>query len=143
MRKSASLGAIAASLIAVSISPVFSHEASEQTTPWVVHKTVDGRLTPESKGAAVKMRQKAASQGHITLWLLPRSADGWDPSRLTDEQHALSCAEILQPLVRQGHVWHPGDEPINYGSICLVRASAAGVALLLRHASLEQIMGAH
>jgi hypothetical protein len=133
---------VVVTFLAVGTSKAPAHP-SQGGTPWVVHRTVDGQLTPESRQVAVKMRQKAVSEGHITLWLLPNYEGEWNPEEVTDEQHAQNCAEILQQLISQGHVWHPRGEPINHGPVCLVRASTAGVSILLQDDRFQQIMGAH
>lgn len=143
MRKTKYLCTIAVVVfLALDTSKLFAHP-SEGGTPWVVHRAADGQLTSESRQVAVKMRQKAAETGYITLWLLPIYEGEWNPEALTDEQHAQNCAQILQPLIRQGHVWHPRGEPVHHGPVCLVRASTAGVSKLLQDERLQQIMGAH
>lgn len=144
MNRFTALSSIVGASVVVSTSNLVAHAASEEHgTPWVVHLTADGSLTSESRQAAVKIRQKAADAGYITLWLLPNSDDGWNPTNLTDEQHAQNCAEILWPLVDRKIVWHPPGGPNNSGPVCLVRASVAGVDLLLQDERLAQIMGAH
>lgn len=137
-------GAMAAAAMAIMTSSSVAESTSYgHSSPWLVYRAADGQLPPESRQNARKMQQKAARDGYITLWLLLDSEIDGQSGPLTDEEYGLACVEMLQPLVDRLVVWHPTNGPSNSGPVCLIRASAAGVAMLVRDERLHQIMGAH
>ena len=127
----------------------FAQNAFAQTTPqvntpsWIAYRGDDGQLLPESTWAARAMYQKALDKGYITLWLHMDEQTIAALGSASEEQFNNACVRILQPLVNRGEVWHPTQGPANNGPTCLVRASANGVASLIREARFSQIMGAN
>lgn len=126
----------------------FALDGYSQTTPqddapsWVVYRSENGQLLPESAWAASAMREKALSAGYITLWL--QLDEGRISSSPADANgYREMCVKILQPLVNRGVVWHSSQGPQSTGSVCLVRASADGVTSLMKEKRFSQIMGAN
>lgn len=115
------------------------------TTPvgWIVHKDEYGAVLPESESAARKMQSKASSMGYVTLWLY-LNTDSPPLSQIIEEaEYGRACVRTLEKLVNQNIVWHPSVGPINYGPVCLVRASSIGVGVLLRDKNFKQIMASN
>ena len=111
-----------------------------------VYRSADGQLTAESLKNVAQLREKAARQGYVTLWLTANVPFNPDTDELSDQQIAEQnqqvrnkFSEILQPLVEAGKVWHEPERPDVEGPGCLVRANASGLARLVRDTRLLNI----
>ncbi len=111
-----------------------------------VYRSADGQLTAESLKNVAQLREKAARQGYVTLWLTANVPFNPDTDELSDQQIAKQnqkvrniFSEILQPLVDAGKVWHAAERPNVEGPGCLVRANASGLARPVRDTRLLHI----
>lgn len=144
MKVSMIVSAIAAASFVTIPSSLMAQSVSEDSEPsWVVYRGSDGEITADSKPSARKMIKKAAQDGYISLWLIIDHGMDIRTVLYDDERFAPECIEILKPMVNRGVVWHPTQGPTNTGPICFVRASAAGLNMLLQEQRFRQIMGSN
>jgi hypothetical protein len=143
MKTSTIACAIAATLTSMLTHPAGAEGAYRASrTPWVVYRDALGQLTPESIPAAQKMRQKAARDGYITLWL-EVGPNGAGKPAAANVDFGRVCQKILEPLAARALISHPSSGPRNTGPVCLIRAKPAGLSVLLRDERFRQIMGAN
>ena len=122
--------------------------SANEDQPLVFYRDGAGDISKQSKNDAVLMRQIAAQDGYITIWLLAGYPFNVYIDEMTDEEIgaqrsavATEFAEILDPLVAGGSVRHPKAGPFIKGPGCLVRATVSGLNALLKDDRIVQITG--
>lgn len=136
--------ALASALVLLTASHYSESQEFAPPSPpsWVIHRDQNGRIDKADLNAAREVLRKATQDGYVTLWLLIDERHTLIAT-YSDEDYLAKCIDIIRPLVKRGLVWHPTNGPTNTGPVCLVRASTAGVAILLQDKRLEQIMASN
>ena len=113
----------------------------------IVHyRGPDGSISTESVANAGVMKDRAQTQGYVTLWLtfdFPLNVNFAEmtPDEISAQEASVSAGLdiILDPLIQRNKVWHPATGKFVRGAGCVVRATVAGLNQLLHDERILQI----
>ena len=112
----------------------------------VYYRDFDGSVNAASKVYSKQMKQIAAKNGYVTLWLtidypVNVNFESMTPEELAEQEAEISAEidTILNPLIERNKVWHPATGKFVKGPGCVVRATTAGLVHLLKDERILQI----